>query len=92
MNFRNFLPLVRALPGHLTPLDRFEHEHPESFASPSHLIALDSTSGLRRASSLRILAAKRNHVSKSIRMPKACQQWSKRVYPHPLFSSQTRPE
>src|ERR1700719_3895394 len=55
----------------------------------SNLIDLDSTSGLRRTSSLRILAAKRNYVSKSIRMPKACQQWSKRVYPHPLFSSQT---
>jgi len=31
-----FLLLVRALPVHLTPLDRFEHELPESFALPPH--------------------------------------------------------
>jgi hypothetical protein len=31
-----FLLLVRALPAHLTPLDRFEHELPESFAFPPH--------------------------------------------------------
>jgi hypothetical protein len=86
---------------HLTAVADFEVvDGPASFPSGvwfgflhiSSLVALDSTSGLRRASSLRILAAKRNYVSKSIRMPKACQQWSKRVYPHPLFSSQTRPE
>ena len=59
---------------------------------PSNLINLDSTSGLRRASSLRILAAKRGYVSKSIHMHKACRQWSQHVYPHPLFSSQTTPE
>jgi hypothetical protein len=31
-----FLLLVCAFLAHLTPLDRFEHEHPESFAFPPH--------------------------------------------------------
>jgi hypothetical protein len=58
----------------------------------SNLIDLDSTSGLRRTSSLRILAAKRNYVSKSFHMRKACRQWSQHVYQRPLSSSQTAPE
>jgi hypothetical protein len=40
----------------------------------SKLIDLDSTSGLRRTSYLRIPAAKRNYVSKSFHMRKACRQ------------------
>jgi hypothetical protein len=52
---------------------------------------LDSTAELRRASSLRILAAKRGFVSKSIHTHKACWQWLKHVLPRPLFSSQTMP-
>ena len=52
---------------------------------------LDSTTELRRASSLRILAAKRGYVSKSIHTHKACWQWLKHVFPRPLFSSQTTP-
>jgi hypothetical protein len=58
----------------------------------SNLIDLDSTSGLRRTSSLRILAAKRNYVSKSFHTRKACPQWSQHVYQCPLSSSQTAPE
>src|SRR5580704_18521707 len=52
---------------------------------------LDSTTELRRASSLRILAAKRGYVSKSIHTHKAYWQWLKHVFPRPLFSSQTTP-
>jgi hypothetical protein len=58
----------------------------------SNLIDLDSTSGLRRTSSLRILAAKRNYVSKSSHKRKACPQWSQHVYRCPLSSSQTASE
>src|ERR1700731_4289800 len=58
----------------------------------SSLIDLDSTSGLRRPSSLRILAAKRNYFSKSFHMRKACRQWSQHVYQRPLSSSQTAPK
>jgi hypothetical protein len=58
----------------------------------SNLIDLDSTSGLRRTSYLRIPAAKRNYVSKSFHMRKACRQWSQHVYQRPLSSSQTAPE
>jgi hypothetical protein len=58
----------------------------------SNLIDLDSTSGLRRTFSLRILAAKRNYVSKSFHMRKACWQWSPHVYQRALSSSQTAPE
>src|ERR1700686_3742348 len=58
----------------------------------SNLIDLDSTSGLRRTSSLRILSAKRNYVSKYFHLRKACPQWSQHVYQCPLSSSQTAPE
>jgi hypothetical protein len=61
-------------------------------AGSYNLIDLDSTSGLRRTSYLRIPAAKRNYVSKSFHMRKACRQWSQHVYQRPLSSSQTAPE
>src|SRR5437899_11508550 len=51
----------------------------------------DSTSGLRLASSLTILATKIGYVSKSIHMYTACWQWLQHVFPRPLFSSQTTP-
>src|ERR1700730_2322234 len=58
----------------------------------SNLIDLDSTSGLRRTSYLRIPAARRHYVSKSLHMRKACRQWSQHVCQRPLSSSQIAPE
>ena len=57
----------------------------------SNLIDLDSTSGLRRTSSLRILAAKRNYVSESSICAENVGNGRQHVYQGPLSSSQTAP-
>src|SRR6266404_3466939 len=74
----------------LCPLTIIQPYQRLSSGAPGHWLR-NSTSGLRRASSLRILAAKRGYVSKSIHTHKACWQWLKHVFPRPLFSSQTTP-